>query len=125
MAYRLTGSRSALVSDSAGTTSLASQQDSLEAVLKVTYVRFGLASLMLVNAIVALLAPGDHQLLITNNIVGAALPTAVVQLSVLLVAANDLALCAALAMSWRPTFVLRWMALWFFAISMLKLLSFL
>jgi hypothetical protein len=80
---------------------------------------------MFVNAVVALLEPRNHQLLITDNIVGAALPDALVRLSVLLIAANDLALGAALATAWRPPFVLRWMALWFFAISMLKLLSFL
>ena len=88
-------------------------------------VRFGLASLLVVNALAALVDPDGFELLITGNILGEALPTVAIRASVMLVATNDLALSVALISGWRPQIVYRWLALWFFAIASLKLLSFL
>lgn len=88
-------------------------------------VRFGLASILIVNALAALVDPDGFEGLITGNILGESMPSVMVRALVMLVATNDLALGGALISGWRPQIVYRWMALWFIAIASLKLLSFL
>lgn len=100
-------------------------EEPVEVTLATPLVRFGLASLLVVNALAALLDPEGFKVLITGNILGETLPSALVRALVMLVATNDLALGGALISGWRPQIVYRWMALWFFAIASLKLLSFL
>ena len=84
------------------------------------FFRAGFASIFLVNAIVAVVTPGDFTKLITGNIIGQYFPEVVISPMGWFIAFNDLILGILILLNKWKVFVYGWAGIWLLVIAGIK-----
>lgn len=81
------------------------------------FVRAGLASILLVNAVVAFRSPGDFEQLLGDNLLGSALPGNAIELLVGFAALNDMVLGLCVLFLPHRRLVFFWVSAWFLVVA--------
>jgi hypothetical protein len=86
--------------------------------------RAGFASIFLVNSLTAILEPEGFRNLLEANVIGALLPATLIDVSIAIVAVNDLALGIFILSGKKRTIVYAWAGIWLLIVASLKLMNF-
>lgn len=86
-------------------------------------VRIGIASIFIVNGVVAFVQPDDFGDVLRGNLIGRHVPDALMTGMVLAAGVNDLALGAALLVSRNRRLLVAWMAIWLIVVASTKAMN--